>query len=221
VEDLAKQFSTTQVLPQPVVMNDYNSDWDILYPFSAFLTPYKVPLAVDRNYRSQWTADHRFSVSAINDVRDTDAGTRSLTLEVKHPGLIWSGTFTPSVAKRCSEFPFAVIAFDAHVLRWTLDNHPPDEHDRHFIKEASFYGIDTWSVDLVIKSPPNATDDETLLVNFIGLAEKGMWPGKKAVKAEGGPAMELFEELDQWLDDKSGGTIDALFMGCVGGATRL
>ncbi|EKM81542.1 hypothetical protein AGABI1DRAFT_69822 [Agaricus bisporus var. burnettii JB137-S8] len=204
VEDVTKEFSTADVLPKPIVMNDYNSDWDTLYPFSAFLTPYKVPLAVERSYKSPWVADQQFSVSAINDIRDTDAGTRSLTLEVKHPGLIWS-----------------VIAFDAHVLKWTLDNDPPDEHGRHFIKEASFYGIDTWSVDLVIKSPPNATDDETLLVNFIGLAEKGMWPGKKAVKAEGGPAMKLFEELDQWLDEKSGGTIDALFMSCVGGVTRL
>jgi hypothetical protein len=99
VEDLAKEFSTTHVLPQPVVMDDYNSDWDILYPFSAFLTTYKVPLAVDQNYQSPWIADHRFSVSAINDIRDTDAGTRSLTLEVKHPGLIWSGAFTPSLSE--------------------------------------------------------------------------------------------------------------------------
>lgn len=114
-----------------------------------------------------------------------------------------------------------MIAFDAYVLRWSLDNNPPKEHVRHFIREGSFYGTDTWSVDLVIKSPPNATDDETLLVNFIGIAEKGIWPAKKAVKAEGGPAMQLFEQLDHWLDEKWNGAVDALLMSCVGGVSRV
>lgn len=101
VEDVTKEFSTADVLPKPIVMNDYNSDWDTLYPFSAFLTPYKVPLAVERSYKSPWVADQQFSVSAINDIRDTDAGTRSLTLEVKHPGLIWSGTYISSICTAC------------------------------------------------------------------------------------------------------------------------
>ncbi|KXN84133.1 hypothetical protein AN958_00403 [Leucoagaricus sp. SymC.cos] len=204
VEDIVREFSTMDVVPEPLVMNDYNSDWDSLYPFSAFLSPYKVPLAVSEGYASPWSRDQSFSVTAVNNFYDTEAGTRHLTLEVKHPGIVWS-----------------VIAFDAHVLRWTLDNNPPNEHVRHFIREGSFYGTDTWSVDLVIKSPPNATDDETLLVNFIGIIEKGMWPAKKAVKAEGGPAMQLFEKLDGWLEEKSAGTVDALLMGCVGGVSRV
>jgi hypothetical protein len=114
-----------------------------------------------------------------------------------------------------------VIAFDAHVLRWTLDDNPPNEHVRHFIREGSFYGTDRWSIDVLIKSPPNATDDETLLVNFIGIVEKGMWPAKKAVRAEGGPAMQLFEKLDIWLDEKSAGAVDPLLMSCVGGVSRV
>lgn len=119
--------------------------------------------------------------------------------------------------KKCA----AVIAFDAHVLRWTLDDNPPNEHVRHFIREGSFYGTDTWSVDLAIEWPPNSTDNETLMINFIGIAEKGMWPGKKAVKAEGGPAMRLFEQLDGWLEEETAGTVDALLMSCVGGVTRV
>ena len=73
----------------------------------------------------------------------------------------------------------------------------------------------------MIKAPPNATDDTTLLVNYIGVLEKGMWPAKKAVKAQGGNAMQLFEKLDEWLDEKTGGTVDALFMGCVAGVSRV
>ena len=37
----------------------------------------------------------------------------------------------------------SVIAFKVHVLKWTLDDSPPDEYARCHIKEASFYGQDT------------------------------------------------------------------------------
>jgi hypothetical protein len=101
------------------------------------------------------------------------------------------------------------------VLKWNLDDNPPAERARHLIKEASFYGKDTWTVDLVVKldgqSPGN------LVVNFIGLQEKGMWPGKKAVKEQGGVAMKLFEELDAWVEKRTGGTVDPLLLGCVAG----
>lgn len=115
-----------------------------------------------------------------------------------------------------------VIAFDAHVLKWNLDDHPPDEYARHHVKEASFYGKDTWFLDLVVKlrSGSNSGDGE-LQINFIGIQEKGMWPGKKAVKEEGGVAMALFEELDWWLERRTGGTVDAMLLGCVGGVVRV
>ncbi|KAG5638589.1 hypothetical protein H0H81_011675 [Sphagnurus paluster] len=188
----------------PVVMDDYNSDWDPLYPFSAFLTPYKVPLPVSPSYVSPWTVSgNGFKLEAVNDVRDLNAGTRSLTLQVTHPGLIWT-----------------VVAFDAHVLKWNLDDNPPDEFARHRVKEASFYGQDTWSIDLVIKVQPGENGG-ALSVNFVGLQEKGMWPGKKAVKEQGGVAMALFEELDAWVEKKTGGTVDVLLLGSVGGVITL
>lgn len=109
-----------------------------------------------------------------------------------------------------------VIAFDAHVLAWNLDDDPPNEFARHHVKEASFYGVDSWSVDLVIKVPPQTTS-ERLRVDIVGIQEKGMWPAKKAEKDEGGPAMVLFEKLDAWLEEKYEGTIDALLLGTVGG----
>lgn len=96
-----------------------------------------------------------------------------------------------------------------------MDDNPPDEHARHLIKEASFYGKDVWSVDLVIKLDERTADG--LVINFIGLQEKGMWPGKKAVKEQGGVAMKLFEKLDVWVEHRTGGTVDPLLMGCVGG----
>lgn len=48
-----------------------------------------------------------------------------------------------------------------------------------------------------------------------------MWPAKKAEKAEGGHAMRLFEELDPWLEEYTGGSVDALMLGCVGGVVMI
>jgi len=146
-------------------------------------------------------------VTSVDHTENLLPGTRNLTITVSHPELIWT-----------------VIAFDAHVLKWSLDDNPPDEYARHRIKEGSFYGHDTYSFDMVVKvpsPPPVEGGDAGIRVNFVGLQEKGVWPAKKAVKAYGGVAMELFEELDGWLDEKTEGKVDALLMGCVGGVTVI
>lgn len=144
--------------------------------------------------------DYSFVVSAVNDHIDTAAGTRKLTLKVTHPGIIWTA-----------------VAFDANVLKWDLDENPPDEYARHHIKEGSFYGHDTWTVDLLVKLAPDAPADGKIRIDFVGIHEKAMWPGKRAEKHLGGHAMKLFEELDGWLDETTGGTVDATLLGCVGG----
>lgn len=111
------------------------------------------------------------------------------------------------------------------MLKWNLDDNPPDEYVRHHVKEASFYGTDTWTLDLVVKlpstTPTNQAAKGSIAVNFIGIQESGMWPGKKADKEEGGRAMELFEELDGWLVEKTHGTVDATLLGCVAGLEEV
>lgn len=205
VHDITARFGADGVPPKAVVMDDWNGDWDTLYPFSAFLSPYKIDLPLDPAYDAPWPPAEQFTVSAVNDTLDESKGTRSLTLKIDHPGIMWT-----------------VIAFDAHVLEWTLDNSPPEEYARHHIKEASFYGTDVWTVDMTIKwpPPPNAhprsSDANGMKVNFIGIQEKRMWPAKKA-EADGSQAMKLFKEFDAWLDEKTGGSVDALMMGCVSG----
>lgn len=204
VHDITAHFGADGVPPKAVVMDDWNSDWDTLYPFSAFLSPYKVDLPLDPAYDAPWPPAEQFMVSAVNNTFNESKGTRTMTLKIDHPGIMWT-----------------VIAFDAHVLEWTLDNSPPEEFARHHIKEASFYGTDVWTVDMTIKwPPPNAhprsPDVDGLRVNFIGIQEKRMWPAKKA-EADGSQAMKLFREFDAWLDEKTGGSVDALLMGCVSG----
>jgi hypothetical protein len=118
-----------------------------------------------------------------------------------------------------------VVAFDAHVLRWTLDDAPPNEYTRHHIKEASFFGVDRWSVDLVLEGTAPLT------INFIGIDEAGMWPAKKAAAASaaadaggaGGehPMMTLFERLDGWLTRETRGQVDAMLLATVGGVVTV
>jgi len=204
VDSIAENFGLPGANARANIMDDWNSDWDVLYPFSQFLTPYKVAIPAPDSYISPWAG--RFKVTAVNDSLDVLQNTRSLTLQVDHPGLIWT-----------------VVAFDAHVLSWSLDDFPTPHQTRHHVKEASFYGVDTWTLDLVIQLPLNSTsstgsfDDRGLVVNFIGIEERGMWPGKKAERE--GPAMDLFEKIDKWLFDEMSDSVDAMFLGCVGGAT--
>ncbi|KAF9233723.1 hypothetical protein BU15DRAFT_53545 [Melanogaster broomeanus] len=212
--DIAARFGVDGVLPKAVIMDDHNSDWNTLYPFSAFLSPFKIDLPLDPAYIAPSPSEARFSVTAVNDTVYEQTGTRQLTLKIDHPGLIWT-----------------VIAFDAHVVEWTLDNSPPDEFARHHIKEASFYGTDTWTVTMTIKhpvAPPskgavNGRDTDLgsgLEIDFIGIQENRMWPGKKA-ESDGNEVMQFFKEFDEWIEETTGGTVEPLLLGCVRGETVI
>ena len=169
-------------------------------------------------------------ITAVNHVIDEKAGTRKLTLKIDHPEVIWTGKVSYHLSNTRSTtsnfdyvaFRCAAIAFDAHVIEWTLDKNPPNEYARHHVKEASFYGVDTWSIDLVYKLPPSGSSSSHLLkVHFSGIKEKAMWPGKKGEKNKGGRAMALFEDLDEYAEEKFGGKVDVLLMGCLGGVVTV
>ncbi|KAG8762494.1 hypothetical protein FRC12_009013 [Ceratobasidium sp. 428] len=203
VNELAGEFGATGVIPTVNVMNDWNPDWDVLYPFSQFVDSYTVPISRPEGYVSQWSG--RFTVKAYGDMLDLDSHTRRLTLKISHPGLIWT-----------------VIAFDAWILKWSLDAPPPSGYKRHHIREASFYGTDEWTIDMEIKLPELSYGGPlppALKINFVGIEEKGMWPGKKNDRA--GPAMDLFEKMDGWFEENKKGEADVMLLGCVGGVISL
>ena len=197
-----------------------------------FLAPYKIALpAVPRYEAAQLSAAQAsIKITAVNDVVDEKAGTRKLTLKIDHPEVIWTGklSYPPHIQKPLTQSRYpplrVAIAFDAHVVEWTLDKNPPDEYARHHVKEASFYGVDTWSIDLVYKLPPptsNSPSSHLLKIHFSGIKEKAMWPGKKSEKDKGGRAMALFEDLDEYVEKKFGGTVDVLLLGCLGGVVTV
>ncbi|KAL1744532.1 hypothetical protein HDZ31DRAFT_82588 [Schizophyllum fasciatum] len=203
-EILAREIATALPAAAPgttfgaVPMTPYNSDWNTLYPVSAFLSPYAVNMEIGAGYVSPWVADGPvFYARATRDERDEAAGTRALTLEMYHPGLIWS-----------------VIAFDADVLSWSLDNDPPKGRSRHHIKEASFHGVDRWEVELVIR------DEGDIVIDYVGMQEGGIWPARKArFEAKGGEdaplALRVFDALDTYIIQRTEGAVDAMFLGCV------
>lgn len=80
---------------------------------------------------------------------------------------------------------------------------------------------------MTIKHPPVSDEesvttdmDAALKIDFIGIQEKRMWPGKRA-ESDGSPAMKLFKAFDAWIEEKTGGTVDAMLLGCVRGETAV
>ncbi|KAG8731354.1 hypothetical protein FRC11_004415, partial [Ceratobasidium sp. 423] len=202
VGELATEFGAPGAKATLNVMDDWNPDWDVLYPFSQFVTSYKVAAPRPQGYESSWAKT--FTVKAFDDILDFATGTRRLTLKISHPGLIWT-----------------VIAFDAWVVNWSLDSPPPHGVARHHIKEASFYDTNEWSIKLEIKVPglgEGKFTNDPLKINFVGIEERAMWPGKKNDRA--GPAMDVFERIDRWFEEKRGGTEDVMLLGCVAAHTR-
>ncbi|KAG8933727.1 hypothetical protein FRC01_007444 [Tulasnella sp. 417] len=166
--------------------------------FEDFLTPYKIPLPKPYNYASPF-AD-TFTVTALHDVFNYRSNTRSLTLLIDHPGIIWTA-----------------IAFDAHVLEWSLSSPPLEGYQRYHFKEASFYGTNQWKLDLVLSVSPRHPERSKLTVDFMGIIEKGSWPGKKLDKHPAGPGIQLLEKLDEHLFKSTDDSVDAMLLSCVGG----
>ncbi|KAB5589515.1 Zinc metalloprotease [Ceratobasidium theobromae] len=197
VGKLAREFGVPGARPHLNVMDDWNPDCGGLTGLQ-FVTSYKVPAPVPEGYTSKWA--ERFTVKAYDDILDFMTGTRRLVLKISHPGLIWT-----------------VIAFDAWVVSWSLDSPPPNRLARHHIKEASFYGTNEWEIRLEVKVPDlgvTKSMHDPLKINFVGIEERAMWPGKKNDRA--GPAMDVFERMDEWFE-KRGGTEDVMLLGCIAG----
>lgn len=134
------------------------------------------------------------------------------------------------------------IAFDAHVLSWSLDDNPPDEYARHHIKGTSFYGVDEYIVEMVILD-----SSPSMKIDFMAIQERGIYPAKKALlqptspralaqnfvpspglnggvdvkkerrKTKDGMALKFFEVFDDWVDERMEGKVDTLLLGCVAG----
>ncbi|PWN50705.1 hypothetical protein IE53DRAFT_386978 [Violaceomyces palustris] len=221
-------------------MNEYNPDFDVLYPVSDFLTPYKFQLPTPSEatrYASPAPSSQHFKIEAIDEVVDLAAGTRRVTLEIQHPGIIWS-----------------VIAFDADVIEWDLPSEPPKGLRRHHIKEVSRHGLDKWSVNLLLRLDEKALeayerggskrktdgrygklvtvneaqkvqdparsdlrveDASRLWIDFSGLDSEGMFPQHRNI-SRGRPGMESFAKMDEFMKQKHP-EVDVMMLNVIAG----
>lgn len=102
----------------PVSMDDFTPDWDIVYPVGALLHSIKIPLPDSFASVVKWKSI--FTVQAIESSLNSVKQTRRLTLQIDHPGIIWT-----------------VIAFTANVIEWDLPQKPPRGSQRHHIKVSN------------------------------------------------------------------------------------
>jgi hypothetical protein len=110
VADMARQFGAAEVTPQVLTMHDRNPDWDVIYPVSAvralftlvhdaddnkfiqFLSPRKIDLGVVASTEAvPSVSGDKIAISAMEDNVNFDKGTRSLSLRIDHPNVIWTG----------------------------------------------------------------------------------------------------------------------------------
>ena len=129
-----------------------------------------------------------------------------------------------------------MLAFDAHILSWNIDDNPPNGYTRHHIKEASFHGVDSWTLELTIKTdatiPPHMVraaqpkvDAGALTLTLSGMVEGEMWPGKKYLwkqqQEKQQPdttqqgVMNLFERISDWMEEEKKGSTDLFMMHTV------
>jgi hypothetical protein len=105
-------------------------------------------------------------------------------------------------------------------------------YTRHHIKEASFYGADMWTLEMVIQIhneehyPPtgaNPANGTAIEVSLSGMVEEAMWPGKRIQWSKqrttvgqglvtGSVAMEIFASVVGWLDAETGNSTDVFGM---------
>lgn len=148
-DGLQEEFGIKGEAATLVDMTEYNTDWDIVYPVSRFITPYKfrteAPQGLDSisNTLSRWLSsssssssqEEGFKVQSLDDTLNLSEGTRTFTIQIHHKDIIWS-----------------VLAFDAHILEWDLPVAVPSGgYQRHHIKEVSRFGKNVWSVRIKIK----------------------------------------------------------------------
>lgn len=238
-DELQSQFGISSESQASLMeMNDYNPDFDILYPVSAFLTPYKFqlpgpPASFSTKYADPAPETYHFTVKAVNEVIDLEARTRSLTLEMNHPGVIWS-----------------VVAFDAEILSWNLPSAPPAGYQRHHLKSVARHGIYSWSIDLVLRLEPDQLaaakprtssriidklkksapssgrlvkldsteprDASKLWIDASGLVADEMFPQHKSNTAADRPAMNTFIQMDRYMQDNHP-EIDVMMLTVVAG----
>ena len=114
-------------------------------------------------------------------------------------------------------------------------------YTRHHVKEASFYGEDMWTLEMVIQvhnedhastsggnhgTTSGNISSSAIEVSLSGMVEEAMWPGKRLQWTKGqsmvngtgqglvtgSVAMEIFASVVGWMDAETGNSTDVFGM---------
>jgi hypothetical protein len=176
----------------PTIVDDYNSDWDTLYPVSTFLETYKFPL---ENVDFDWPKVTYTSTRTLQ----ADGNTH-IQLRIDHPHLVWPA-----------------FAFEAEIITWGFGVAPPDGKRRHHIKSATSVNEHVLDFDLVVKLEP----DQKLQVHYSGVDKHQMVPGTASRLGPDMPASRWLMDMDQWAFDKYASGVDMCMSGIIAGVIEV
>ncbi|KAI9248658.1 hypothetical protein BY458DRAFT_464891 [Sporodiniella umbellata] len=137
VQALEQQFNVTA---EPRTAPHHGSDWDSIYPFSAFLGGYRLDLLpyLHTHLNSAPALPGPFpELKVLKDHFDPATGIRSFTLLCLAPTYTWT-----------------VLAFDGHVVDWSIQDEIPQPNTAHYVvRHVSGYGNDGWTLHLAFNVP--------------------------------------------------------------------
>ncbi|KAI8140930.1 hypothetical protein BJV82DRAFT_621619 [Fennellomyces sp. T-0311] len=116
------------------------NEWASIYPFSAFLGGYRFntkPYLQANSAQPDQLPGPFPKLTVQNDKYDAATGIRSFSIVSVSPTYTWT-----------------VIAFDGHVVDWSITDSAPLDHSTHYvIRHVVGYGNDAWKLDLSVKVP--------------------------------------------------------------------
>lgn len=209
-EEFHEQFGPGTELTR-TVMDDYNSDWDTLYPVSSFLDTYRFPLPAARANGFSWPA---VQYNASRTLQDD--GNTHIELTIDHPNFIWPA-----------------LAFEAEIVGWAFGLPPPQGRMRHHIKSATSYGDHTIQLNLTVKLNP----DEKFQLTYSGIGTftfitlswiprltadvNQMVPGTASRRGPDMPASKWLTEMDAWARAKYDDSLDMCMSGVITGVIEI
>jgi hypothetical protein len=173
-------------------MNEYNSDWDTLYPVSSFLETYRFPL---ESVTFDWP-----KVTAESERTENADGTTHIKVRIDHPHLVWP-----------------VLAFEAEITEWAFGLPPPVGRKRHHIKSATSVHEHTIDLDLTVRLEPG----EKLRIHFNGVDKNQMVPGTASRLGPDMPASRWLMAMDDWARETYDDSLDIVMSGIIAGVLEV
>lgn len=201
-QDILQRLHDRYGLPHhPITPNprsEENSDWDVLYPISAFLETEMFELGVSELNPGFKLPEMKIKLESQE--WDEAAGARSLGLKVEHTGLV-----------------YPVIAFSGEVSTWSFNAPPPAGRQRHYIKAAAPPGSEEFTVDIKLKMDNN----ETVAFSWVGIDRHQLFPSTSERLGADLPSTSMFVDMDKWFVEEWNDSLEVLMIGVIAGALEL